>query len=292
VREGEERRPASLRLLLCAFAAYSLAHLFNNTVLELPAPRNALLRLQLATNGWIEPVLLRSQVVLAAFVLVVIVLGRRQMAEVGWRARNIMPGLLVHAGAWLVLQVGLALAVWRQGIELAWHPKWAHLGTSAVLGGVLAQALGHALVEDTAFRAFFLPELRARLGRPARQLTLFLFPALAVLGSALLFGLAHLPTRLFVKGSGLAELVREQGHFLLAGLALGLAYVLTRNLFIVVGLHVLRNDPAPLVDVSGDVLNLAVLVVFGGVIVLAALRTLREQRAAAKSPENVHRQAA
>ncbi len=286
------RRPTSWWFLLAAFAAYSLAHLFNNTVLELDTPRRALLELQRASGGWIEPVLVRSQFVLLAFLLVVVVLGRKKMSAVGWRARDVLPGVLVYAGAWLVLQLGLVAAALRQGVELAWHPLWTRFGVGAVLGGVLAQALGHALVEDTAFRGFFLPELRARLARPGTKLMALLFTLLALLGSALLFGLAHVPTRLLVKGSGLGELVREQGHFLSAGLALGVAWLATRNLFVVVGLHVLLNDPAPLVDVPGTVLNRAVLVVFGGVVVLAAWRRMRGRSATAEPPEERARQAA
>jgi membrane protease YdiL (CAAX protease family) len=278
VSAGEERRPASLRLLVCALAAYSLAHLFNNTVFELGAPRRALTALQSASGGWIEPVLLRSQVVLAAFLAVVVVLGRVRMAELGWRARDLVPGLAVYASAWLVLQLGLAACVLRQGSALAWHPMWARFGAGAVLGGVLAQGLGHALVEDTAFRGFFLPELRARLVRPGTLLAVLALTALAVLGSALLFGLAHLPTRVLVKGSGLAAVLREQGHFLSAGIALGLAYLATRNLFTVIGLHVLLNDPAPAVAVPGTVLNRATLVVFGGVIALSLAGRLRRER--------------
>lgn len=291
-------RPASLRLLLFAFLAYSGAHLFNNTVLELPVPRHALLQLQILSNGWIEPVLVRSQVVLLAFLAVVVLAGGRRLSDLGWRARNLVPGLLVYAGAWALLQLGLLCAVLRQGSALEWHPMWTRFGLPAVLGGVLAQALGHALVEDTAFRGFFLPELRRRAARPLSHFAVPLFLALTVGGSAVLFGLAHLPTRILVYGSSWKELFVEQGHFLSAGLALGLAYLATRNLFAVIGLHVLLNDPAPVVAVPGEVLNRATLVVFAGVIVLALVRGLRRRRiraaaaAAVAATESERRQAA
>lgn len=271
------RRSASLGLLVAAFVAYSLAHLFNNTVLELDGPRLALQRLQIASGGWIEPLLVRSHVVLLAFLAVVLVLGRQGFGALGWRARQVVPGLLVYLGAWCVLQIGLVLAVVRRDGTLELHPMWTSYGLPAVLGGVLAQLGGHALVEDTAFRGFFLPELRARLARPA-SLVALVVTALALVGSSLLFGLAHLPTLVLVHGVGLAELVARQAHFLSAGLALGLAYLATRNLFAVVGLHVLLNDPAPVVAVPGWVLNRAVLIVFGGVILLGFVRRFRRLR--------------
>jgi len=272
------RRCASLGLLVAAFVAYSLAHLFNNTVLELHGPRLALQRLQIASGGWIEPLLVRSLVVLATFLVVVLLVGRQSFASLGWRARHVLPGLLVYAGAWAVLQLGLMLAVLRRDGALELHPMWTSYGLPAVLGGVLAQLCGHALVEDTAFRGFFLPELRARLARPA-SLVALVVTALALVGSSLLFGLAHLPTLVLVHGVDLAELVQRQAHFLSAGLALGLAYLATRNLFAVVGLHVLLNDPAPVVDVPATQLRLAVLIVFGGVIVLGFVRRFRQLRA-------------
>lgn len=294
MNEAAPRRNTSLRLLVAAFVAYSLAHLFNNTVLELHGPRLALQRLQIASGGWIEPLLVRSQVVLLAFLAVVVLFGRRSPRSLGWRARQIVPGLLVYLGAWGVLQLGLLLAMARQGNAIELHPMWTSFGLPSVLGGVVAQLCGHALVEDTAFRGFFLPELRTRLARPASLLALA-FLALALVGSSLLFGLAHLPTLVLVQGASLAELVSRQAHFLSAGVALGLAYLATRNLFAVVGLHVLLNDPAPVVAVPGFVLNRAVLIVFAGVIVLGCvhrLRRLRRRRAERAEAESRTRRAA
>jgi len=271
-------RPASLRLLAAALGAYSLAHLFNNTVLELAGPKHALEALQQWSGGWIEPVLVRSQVVLLAFLAVVVGFGKRRFADVGWRAGSLLPGLATYAGAWLALQLVLVAAVLAKGEPLALHPKWSQLGVAAVLGGVVAQAFGHALVEDTAFRAFFLPELRARAVRVGFALAPYLAVGLALFGSALLFGLAHLPTRALVKSSGWSALLGEQWGFLSAGLALGLAFVVTRNLFVVIGLHVLLNDPAPLVSASGATLNRAVLVVFSAVLVESLARVLAARR--------------
>ncbi|MSR63613.1 MAG: CPBP family intramembrane metalloprotease [Planctomycetes bacterium] len=279
-------RPASLRLLAAALGAYSLAHLFNNSVLELAGPKQALEALQHWSGGWIEPVLVRSQVVLLAFLVVVVGFGKRRFAGLGWRAGNVLPGLVTYVGAWLALQLVLAGAVLAQGQALELHPKWTQLGVAAVLGGVVAQACGHALVEDTAFRAFFLPELRARSVRVGFVLAPLLAVALALFGSALLFGLAHLPTRALVKSSGWSALAAEQWNFLSAGLALGLAFVVTRNLFVVIGLHVLLNDPAPLVSVSAALLNRGVLVVFAGVLVATLLRARAARRRVPLAEEN------
>ena len=292
----ENRGRSSPALLVLAFAAYSAAHLFNNTVLQRAGARTALDALQAASGGWIAPVLVRSQVVLAAFLAVVIGLGRRRLADVGWSARRLLPGLGIALGAWAMLQAVLLLTVLLRGAPLAWHASWSRDGLAAVGAGVLAQALGHALVEDTAFRGFFLPELRARLVRPGSVLALVGVIGLCIAGSSLLFGLAHLPTRALVRGSGVVELLEEQWEFFSAGVALGLAFVTTRNLFAVVGLHVMLNAPAPLVQVPGLVLRSAVLCVFAAVVVLSAGSAVRAwyRRTRAREPgvERDERQAA
>jgi membrane protease YdiL (CAAX protease family) len=276
--EDVSRRPPSLRLIGAALATYSLAHLFNNTVLELPAARHALSQLQIASGGWIEPLLVRSWVVLALFLGVVLGFGRRRFADLGWRARHVVPGLLIYLGAWSTLQLGLVAAVLRQQVALEFHPMWTRFGLPAVLGGVLAQYCGHALVEDTAFRGFVLPALRARVTRRNSLVVVSVLVLFAVVVSALLFGLAHLPTLVLTRGTSVKELVLQQGSFLSAGIALGLAYVATRNLVAVVGLHVLLNDPAPIVAVPGEVLNRATLVVFAGLVVLGFAHRLRRAR--------------
>jgi membrane protease YdiL (CAAX protease family) len=269
------RKPASLALLVAAFAAYSGAHFVNNTWLALPAPRAALESLQAASGGWIEPVLVRSQVVLLAFLGVVLLLGRRKPAEIGWSLRKLGPGVALSLVAWALLQLVLVAWVLASGAPLAPHASWARVGVGGVLGGVLTQALGHALVADTVFRGFYLPELRARFLRPGSALVVVALGFAALAASSLLFGLAHLPTRALIKGSDLSELVTEQLEFFSAGLALGLAMLTTRNLFAVVGLHVLLNAPAPLVQVPGGVLKAAILCVFALVVVDAGLRSVR-----------------
>ena len=273
--ESTPAKPASTVLLALALLAYSGAHLLNNTLLASAPVRGALDRLQVASGGWVEPVLVRSQVVLGAFLVVVLWIGRRPAADVGWRSELVLPGFLTWLVAWLALQASLVAAQLVNGQTIVWHTRWTMLGAGGALGAALAQALGHALAEDTAFRGFYLPELRARFARLGSGATL-----LALAGAALLFGLAHLPTRYFVKGSSEMDLLGEQWGFFSAGLALGVACLATRNLFAVVALHVLLNDPAPLVDSPGALLRRSVLAVFAGMLVLAlALRLAARRRA-------------
>jgi hypothetical protein len=80
--------------------------------------------------------------------------------------------------------------------------------------------------------------------------------------------------------------VVDQLHFLSAGMALGFAYLATRNLFAVVALHVLLNDPAPLVAVSGTTLNRCVLLVFGLVTLAYGARRMQRWWRRLRTPED------
>jgi membrane protease YdiL (CAAX protease family) len=221
--------------------------------------------------------------VLGAFLLVVVGCGRLRFAELGWTKRALARGTFLWLASWILLNAVLLAWNAARGVELEAHAMWSRFGVGAVLGGVLAQAAGHALAEDTAFRAFVLPELRARAGGCGP----FAAALVALLGSSALFGLAHLATRLLVKSPGGLALLSEQGHFFSAGLALGVVWLATQNLGAVVALHVLLNDPAPLVAVDGSTLNRAVLLVIGLQVALGAARRWRAARSARASATEV-----
>jgi membrane protease YdiL (CAAX protease family) len=267
-------QPAKLLLLLLAFLAYSGAHLLNNTLLAGAQARVALERLHVASDGWVEPVMVRSLVVLGAFLIAVLWIGRRCAADIGWRSEHVLSGLFTWLGAWLALQIGLVGMKLLAGQPVVWHARWTMLGTGGLLGGALALALFHALAEDTAFRGFFLPELRARFA-PNDTMP---GTVLAVVGAALLFGLAHLPTRFLVTGPSGTDLLGEQWGYFTAGVGLGVACLATRNLFAVIALHVLWNAPAPWIQVPGPLLHDVKTCVCAGVILLAWLGNRRQVR--------------
>src|SRR5262245_759004 len=262
--ESRPVQPAKLLLLLLAFLAYCGAHLLNNTLLAGEQARAALEGLHVASDGWIEPVLVRSLVVLGTFLIAVLWIGRRCAADIGWRSELVLSGLFTWLGAWLALQIGLVGMKLLAGQPVVWHARWTMLGTGGLLGGALAQALGQALAEDTAFRGFFLPELRARFAPDGSMPGTLL----AIIGAALLFGLAHLPTRFLVAGLSGTDMLGEQWGFFTAGVALGVACLATRNVFAVIALHVLWSDPAPWIQVPGPLLHDVKTYVCAGVILL------------------------
>ena len=156
--------------------------------------------------------------------------------------RDVGPGLLLALAVWVVIQgVQAVFLLFRD--EFALHEAWNQFGPAGLLGGVLGQLLGNALLEETVFRGFFLPQFYLKATR--------VFPrgaalAIALLGSQVLFAVSHLPNRFFLMGQTGLDILWGQFVLVVAGLILAAVYLLTRNLFFVVGFHVLWNAPVPI----------------------------------------------
>lgn len=160
--------------------------------------------------------LVTAAAVLAAYVGAVKVVERRRPTEVSaaGSGRELLLGGLLGAGAVCVV-VGLLAAFGTYTVD----------GTQSI--GVLGVAIGSAAmagtVEELALRGVVFRLLEQRLGT---------WPALAA--SAALFGGLHLvnPGATLVSAAAIA---------LEAGVALGLAYVATRRLWVPIGLHIAWN---------------------------------------------------
>ncbi len=142
------------------------------------------------------------------------------------------PTMLSARGALHETALGMGLAVllsalcmsliWALGgvsvVSVAAPATWA-----AILLAALPAAIGSSFVEETLARGVFL-----------RQLAWASSPGIALVISALLFGLAHLAN----PGATIAVAV---GLAVQAGLLLGCAYLLTGRLWAAIGLHFAWN---------------------------------------------------
>ena len=162
--------------------------------------------------------------------------GRQTPASLGWRRRDLAPALLVLVAAWLLRE---AAAGWAHGgpvppAAAVAEGRWGHL-----LGPLLAQLAGTALMEETLYRAFLWPQLRLRLVAvlPARSASV-----LALIASQAIFALMHIPIRIY-QGAALADLGGMLAMLFASGIVLALVYAATRNLFIAVAIHALANAP-------------------------------------------------
>jgi CAAX protease family protein len=235
----ERVRPASWPAMGMAITAYSTA-LFGSIALHSGAIGRAIDEMDRATNGWVTASLIYPMGALLLVSIAIFGMGRLRAQDVGWRARAIVPALVVTAAFW----VGVQSCLWVQGNGSTWNLRWRGEG-GAVLAAVIAQLLGNSLVEETFFRGLLLPQVFLRASRVLRPWLALVF---AVSFSVALFVLSHLPL-LLDEGYFLdAGIIAPLSWTLRFGLILTLAFLVTENLFICVGLHALWNARPTLID--------------------------------------------
>lgn len=113
------------------------------------------------------------------------------------------------------------------------------------LAAFVSALLFTAIPEELAFRAYLQSKFTALAGGGSRRAT-----AVGVSLAAVLFALFHLPHWFLASGHGVGPALATRLFGLtLAGLAFGLAYALTRNLWLVALFHATMNQPPFLVAV-------------------------------------------
>ncbi|TQS42502.1 CPBP family intramembrane glutamic endopeptidase [Cryptosporangium phraense] len=137
-------------------------------------------------------------------------LEQRPVTEVAWTGRGLLTGSLLGLG---LFTVTFALIAMFGGVEsLGWGSFVAFLAAVGI-------NVGAAVTEEIVFRAVLFRIVQERWGTRV---------ALAV--SAVLFGLLHLVNKGATVWGAIAIAIE-------AGLMLGAAYALTRNLWFPIGLH-------------------------------------------------------
>jgi len=122
-------------------------------------------------------------------------------------------------------------------------PSWQTDAISKI-GRLIGQMFGNALWEEIFWRAFLLSQLTILLQRRwgyQRWSSVLI----AIVVSQVLFALAHIPNDIAI-GRSLHEILDGQIPRLILGLMFAILFLLSNNLFLVVGLHALHNAPISL----------------------------------------------
>jgi len=177
-------------------------------------------------------------------------MGRIGPRDLGLKKQHIGVGLAVLVGLWLATQLALTPNAWVMDGGLAWTQPTRGNGVPFVVGALIAQVFGNALVEELCFRGFLMVQLvlwfQARSpDQPKRALWR------GVLVSQLIFSLVHLPIRIHDGGSG-TQLLGASLETLAFGLFFAWQYLRTENFFAVIATHALINTPTPLFQSAYD----------------------------------------
>lgn len=196
---------------------------------------------QKASGGWLNAnLLLFVPLTLLVTGGLIMGAGRQRRIDLG-----LGPGWLgalfgYVAAGWLMIQLLALLAAVVAGDGVALHGSWQTHGAGLVVGLLVAMVFGTALFEETVFRGFLLSQLDLRWGPSLGD---WAGGVASLLSSAVVFSLWHLPTLILNRDLDALQLVLALGYMLMGGVLLGLLYLRTGRLALVIACHALVNAP-------------------------------------------------
>ncbi len=204
---------------------------------------------------------------------------RLRPADVGLRLRDVPAGAAFTLVYFALVQAGVLAYARLSGVAVV--DEWALLGAGTAAYLLVSQLLGNALYEEVVFRGLLLPQLFLRFRRAGTAVAV----VLATVVSQALFALAHVPNRLWVTGLPASALPGALLPLFTMGLFFALIYLLTDNLFAVVGVHALNNEPLLSLVADGTRLEgpYALVVVVAALTLAGAWRLWRARAGRARA---------
>lgn len=197
-----------------------------------------LMALQKWSLGLIDP----NLVVFSILSLVLIVLLLVRMEHIPFTKLGLVhlkKGLIVFFMIWGLTQLITALILIVQGEPLQLNQLWTAWKPTYVLGFLIAMIFGTAFFEEVAFRGFLLPQVYHLTKGKYRLLW-------AIVISALLFSLFHIPSLIFIVQLALPDMAFRLLSLLGVGILINVAYLRTGSVFVLIAIHALNNAPTPI----------------------------------------------
>ncbi len=240
--------------------------------------------LQDVSGGIVQPFLVLHAILLLIVIgLIAMGLGRLRLADLGLRARGILPALLLWAGLWGLIQTCGLLVTWADGQSIVWNRDWVD-APGATAGRLLGFCLGVGLYEELVFRGLLFTQCEVRLARVRRAPTSAAGGA-ALLVSSAVFAAGHLPYLL--RHSPIDELAAGLGLIFAWGVVFASVYWLTGNVLCSVAVHALVEGPGLFAGEPGKIILMPV--VLCSAIAAACWRTWRTHRCLRPTPPRVPR---
>lgn len=192
---------------------------------------------EMNSGGLVNATLMANAISLVLLVGIVLVgIGRLGPEDLGLKESKLKVAIRFVLGVWLLIQLA-NVAVGTFTSYPLFSDLWERFGLEMVLGNLIGQVFGNALLEEIIFRGFLLVQLIKKF-RHTKHPWLY-----GLLLSQTIFALSHIPNRLFM-GYGLdAALLMDMGLLIIFGCLFALLYLATDNLYLVIGLHALQNAP-------------------------------------------------
>ncbi|OMD36936.1 CPBP family intramembrane glutamic endopeptidase [Paenibacillus odorifer] len=230
-------KPTSIRYIVSLIFIHILFTLTVNLVLFANGTLSVIAK---STNGWINETLAANLFGLVLEVVIFLcIIAKLSPNDIGLRKNKLLAGLIGTLLFWL------AINIVDLGMTLLTHSSLTFnndifTNSNVVFGGFLGQIFGNALLEEVLFRGFLLVQIYLLLNKVKKVKTNTSRIVYAMLISQSIFAAIHIPNRIY---SGLVGInfVYDFIVLVILGIIFSLLYVLTKNLFFVIGVHSLMN---------------------------------------------------
>jgi membrane protease YdiL (CAAX protease family) len=189
------------------------------------------------THGWVGGTLSANLIGLFVEVIVFLfIIVKIPPRDLGLRKDRLLPGFIGFLLFWFVVHMaGLGVNLFT-GSSITFNDQITNNPADS-LGALFGQLFGNALLEEIVFRGFLFVQVFLLCGKIKRH---YLRVAAAILLSQTIFALMHIPNRIYSGYAGM-EFVYDFFLLVILGTVFCLLYWLTKNLFVVVGIHSLIN---------------------------------------------------
>jgi membrane protease YdiL (CAAX protease family) len=191
-----------------------------------------------ATHSVVDLRLLLA-LVFVVFVGAVAFASRLTLADFAIRKDGLREGVVVLLAGYCGVQIVLLVVALLSGHGVH-QGRGLTQPTGYVVGSIIAHVFALSVIEEAVFRGFLFRQCLVRTRDRS-----FRSYAIAAALAALAFSLSHIPQRLFVGLHG-GSLAIELFGIWMIGLLATYLYVRSKNLMVVIALHALSNQPAPL----------------------------------------------
>lgn len=262
-------RPVSLWLMILAVVLYLTLGWVGNQVTK---PTDWFPGLTAASGYVITANFLNYIPMFIIMGLLLVLVGRLRCNDLALIRQRFLSGLVWVICAWIAVQ--LLVVLFHKG-AVSIDPSWGDQVVKKISLLVTGQLLSNALYEELFFRAFMISQLVLLMTRVMKS-SMRTALGWAIIISSVLFALSHIPNDL-LHGR---EILPRQFDRLFAGVIFGALFLLSNNLFLVIGVHGLCNKPLFLFQDSGGAKELVWFLPLLVLVVMAILRRIRRPRTA------------
>lgn len=258
-------RPAPVWFIVLAIVVYmAMAYLVNIVA----TPSQLLPSLPAATGYVVSKTFLNAIPFIIVVGSLLVLVGRFRWNDLGFSFQKLLSALAWVCGTWIVAQLFFLLV--HLG-EVSLDPDWQRMGIRNISNLVTGQLLGNSLVEEVFWRAFMISQLVLVLVHGMKW-SFSKAIGWAIIVVAILFALSHLPHDV-ANDRSVQQVIGMQVARLAGGLAFAGIFLLSRNIFVAIGLHGLVDVPLSLFEVNAE--QMSAFMALAPFLVLATLAIRR-----------------